>query len=395
MRRGMLAFTTVAVLLVATLGGSSGAPAAPRPAGPPQQFVPDEILVKFRADVSVSPQVFARSIGATVGGSVDAIGVHVFRIPAGTVERMVQVLGRHPLVEYAEPNGIAHAVETPDDPLYDRQWAWPKVSAPAAWDLTTGSDTNTKCAIVDTGVGPHEDLPAPSAQRDFVNNDNDASDDNGHGTHVAGTVGARTNNALGVAGANWTVSLIAVKVLSDSGSGTYAAVANGITWAADQGATCINISLGGYWPSNTLKNAVNYAWNKGAVLACAAGNDGMNWKLYPAAYDRCIAVAASDRNDTKAWFSNYGANWVDVVAPGVDIVSTVPSNSYEGWAGTSMATPHVTGLAGLVRARALARGACASASCVRSRIEQNTDTVPGVGTYYKYGRVNYFKAVNF
>lgn len=392
MRRGMLAVTAAAVLLVAMLGGSSGAPSAPRPASPPPQFVSDEILVKFRSDTRVNPQVFARSIGAAVGGSVDAIGVHVFRIPAGTVERMVQALSRHPLVEYAEPNGIAHAVWTPNDSLYNQQWAWPKVSAPQAWDLTTGSGT-VRCAIVDTGVGPHLDLPAPVAQRDFVNNDDDASDDNGHGTHVAGTVGALTNNTSGVAGANWTVALIAAKVLSRSGSGTYAAVASGITWSADQGAICINISLGGYLPSNTLKNAVNYAWNKGAVLACAAGNDGMNWKLYPAAYDRCIAVAASDQNDNKAWFSNYGASWVDVVAPGVDIVSTVPPDRYEGWAGTSMATPHVTGLAGLVWARA--RAACASASCVRSRIEQNTDAVPGVGTYYKYGRVNYFKAVNF
>ncbi|MDR7555299.1 MAG: S8 family peptidase [Armatimonadota bacterium] len=394
MRRGLLVVCTVAVLLVAILGGGQGAPAAPRTPGPSQPFVPDEILVKFRADVSVNPQVFARSIGASVGGSVDALGVHVFKIPAGTVERTVQMLSRHPLVEYAEPNGIAHAVGTPSDPLYSQQWAWPKVSAPQAWDLTTGSET-VRCAIVDTGVGPHEDLPGLAAQRDFVNNDNNASDDNGHGTHVAGTVAALANNGTGGVGANWSVALVAAKVLSASGSGTYAAVANGITWSADQGAWCINISLGGYWPSNTLKNAVNYAWNKGAVLACAAGNDGMNWKLYPAAYDRCIAVAASDQNDTKAWFSNYGASWVDVVAPGVGILSTVLNNGYEAWGGTSMATPHVAGLAGLVWARALARNTCTTASCVRTRIEQNTDAVPGVGTYYKYGRVNYFKAVNF
>ncbi len=233
------------------------------------------------------------------------------------------------------------------------------------------------------------------AQYDFVNKDPDASDDNGHGTHVAGTVAALTNNDTGGVGANWAVALLAAKVLSASGSGTYAAVANGITWSADRGARCINISLGGYWPSNTLKNAVNYAWNKGAVLACAAGNDGMNWKLYPAAYDRCIAVAASDQNDTKAWFSNWGASWVDVVAPGVGILSTVLKDKYETWSGTSMATPYVAGLAGLVWARGLARNTCTTASCVRKRIEQNTDTVPGVGTYYKYGRVNYFKAVNF
>lgn len=405
---GWLAVACLVLLVAAGPGiGAPATPAAPQAGG---AFLTDEVLVKF--EPGVNPAAVARSVGARIHGRIPSLDVFVLKVPEGTVEATVLALSNNTLVEFAEPNGIATIVADPNDPYDDTicydssrhgcvsQWAWGKVRAYAAWDLTTGAAV--RVAVVDTGVdNSNPDLPAVVAQRDFVNNDNNAEDDNGHGTHVAGTIGAMTNNGAGVAGANWSVALVAVKVLNAAGSGSYAAVANGIIWAADSGAKAINLSLGGSIPSTTLRNAVNYAWNKGAVLACAAGNSGTSQKTYPAAYDRCIAVAATDENDKKASFSNYGSSWVDVAAPGVKILSTMPNSTvylntafgyyqdYDSLNGSSMATPHVAGLAGLV----WARGSCGTASCVRGKIESTADKIAGTGTYWKWGRVNYYSAV--
>ncbi len=397
------------VLVLMWSGSGLGAPAAPQAAG---GFVPDEVLVKF--EPGADPGATARAVGARLHDRIPALDVYVLKVPAGAVEGTVLALSHNTQVEYAEPNGIATAFVVPNDTYVTSyypsshsgnvlQWAWAKVQAYAAWDITTG--TGVRVAVVDTGIdNSNPELPAVVAQKDFINNDSNAEDDNGHGTHVAGTIGALTNNGEGVAGANWSVSLLAAKVLNASGSGSYSAVANGITWAADNGAKAINLSLGGYLPSSTLKSAVDYAWKKGAVLACAAGNDGMNWKLYPAAYANCIAVAATDENDNKASFSNYGS-WVDVAGPGVRILSTMPNSTvylntqygyyqnFDVLNGTSMATPHVAGLAGLVWASGIC-GTPGSASCVRNRIESTADKIAGTGTYWKWGRVNYLKAVS-
>ena len=404
MRRVSTSILLVGVFVFAGTGVGAGAPLVPPRAGEQQSFVVDEVLIKLRA--GIDPLPVARSVGAQPVDRVDALDVIVLKVPAGTVENTVLALTNNPLVEYAEPNFIARIQVNPNDPFEDsicytipsegcvKQWAWKKVQAYEAWTLETGG--SVKIAIVDTGVAKsHEDLPKVFAQRNFVNSSQNADDDNGHGTHVAGTIGALTNNGRGVSGANWRVRLLAAKVLDGSGSGTYAAVANGIIWAADNGAKVINLSLGGTSPSSTLQNAVNYAWNKGAVLACAAGNSGTDDKLYPAAYDKCIAVAASNQNNARAGFSNYGAGWVDVAAPGVKILSTIPlatgwgTYAYDAWSGTSMATPHVAGLAGLI----WASGRCGGAKCVRKRIEDRADAISGTGTFWKWGRINYYKAV--
>ncbi len=412
MRYRGLGLLAVALLILTLSGTGTGAPAAPVGGG---QFVPDEVLVKFGPDVN--PEVFARSIGARAHSRIPGLDVHVLKVRPGTAEAVVRALTNHPLVEYAELNGIATIVTDPNDPYakttcYDSssgcvmQWAWARVQAYDAWNLTTGS-ASVRVAVVDTGVdNSHPDLPAVVAQYDFANGDTSAEDDNGHGTHVAGTIGAKTNNNTGVAGSNWNVSILAAKVLNSAGSGSYAAVANGIRWAADNGAQGINLSLGGSLPSKTLERAVNYAWDKGAVLACAAGNSGTSAKLYPAAYTNCIAVAATDQNDVKASFSNFGASWVDVAAPGVAILSTMPDTfvylnffgylpNYDALSGTSMATPHVAGLAALVRAKGTCGTAATAtaASCVRGKIETTADPISGTGTYWAWGRVNYLKAV--
>ncbi|MGH2404817.1 MAG: S8 family peptidase [bacterium] len=402
MSRRWLVLLTISALILSLSSVGIGAPATP-PTG--RVFVPDEVLVKFGPDVN--PAVFARSIGARVHGRIPALDVYVLKVPSGRVEAIVRSLSNHPLVEYIEPNGIARVVGFPNDSMVVNQWAWAIVQADQAWNITTGS-TSVRVAVVDTGVDStaddinrHPDLPVLVAQKDFVNNDSIANDDHGHGTHVAGTIGALTDNGQGVAGANWNVGLVAAKVCDAGGSCSYSAIANGITWAVDTGlAKVINISLGGYMGSRTLQRAVNRAWNKGAVLACAAGNDGIWFRLYPAAYSNCIAVAATDETDNIAWFSNWDASWVDVAAPGVSILSTMPNNpvtlnsygyqqNYDYLNGTSMATPHVAGLAALV----WARGSCTTATCVRGKIESNADQIPGTGTYWRWGRINYLRAV--
>jgi thermitase len=387
--------------------------------------VPDEVLVSFRPGANADDA--AHAVGARVHRVLDRLGVHVLKVRPGLVARTVAALSRNPLVEFAEPNIYLHAFPSPNDP-YDQtvcysssdgacvtQWAWAKVNAYAAWDVTTGS-ASVRVAVVDTGldVGDpgnlfpdytgHEDIMSCQTPivKSFVSGET-GNDDNGHGTHVSGTIGACTNNAVGVAGSNWAVQLMGVKVLDYSGSGSLSAVASGITWSADNGANVINLSLGSSRPAKTLERAVNYAWNKGTVLACAAGNSGTSAKTYPAAYTNCISVAATDQNDAKASFSNYGATWVDVAAPGVGILSTIQDTfewcflcygygyfpGYDSLSGTSMATPHVAGLAALV----WARGQCTTNACVRAKIESTADPIPGTGTLWKYGRVNYYNAV--
>src|SRR2546425_2840972 len=414
-----LAGSSAALVLVAPLH------AAPPRAAAPADHVPDEVLVSFKAGADVNEE--ARGVGARVHAVLDGLGVHVLKVRPGLVKRTVQALSKNPHVEFAEPNGYIYAFPNPNDPYddstcyrtssgsCDTQWAWAKVNAYAAWDVTTGSPS-VRVAVVDTGIDVgdptnlfpdytgHEDIVSCQSPivKSFVFGET-GNDDNGHGTHVSGTIGACTDNATGVAGANWAVQLMGVKVLDYSGSGSLSAVASGIRWAADNGAKVINLSLGTSSPYKTLERAVNYAWNKGAVLACAAGNDGTGARTYPAAYTNCIAVAATDATDTKASFSSYGVDWVDVAAPGVGILSTIHADfnwcfvcywgghypGYDARSGTSMATPHVARAAALV----WATGKCSTNSCVRSVIQNTADPIPGTGTYWQWGRVNYYNAV--
>ena len=424
MRRIGVASLVFIVIVLTFASGGSGAPfgAVPRRGA----FVSDEVLVAFRPGADRG--AVARGAGARVESELEGLGVHVLKVPSGAVERVIAALSRTGQVEFAEPNGFLRAFADPNDPHDNTtchptsegdcvtQWAWAKVNAYQAWDVTRGSAA-VKVAIVDTGIdvgnptypwGPdytgQEDIVGCQSPiiRSFVSGES-GNDDNSHGTHVAGTIGACTNNGIGVAGANWAVQLMGVKVLDFSGSGTLSAVANGIRWAADNGAKVINLSLGTSSPYKTLQRAVNYAWNKGAVLACAAGNDGTAARTYPAAYANCIAVAATDAADNIADFSNYGADWVDVAAPGVNILSTMQDQwdwsflcwgygyceIYDSLSGTSMATPHVAGLAALV----WARGSCSTNVCVRGKVETTADPIAGTGSYWRYGRVNYYNAV--
>lgn len=388
MKRLLAIVASLALALVLTLPQTVGAEAAPadKPA-----YAPDQVIVKFKEGTS------ARTMKAThqeeqakLLSRNETLGFDVVKVEDKSVEQAVQEYEKNPDVEYAEPNYIYTIQWTPNDPDFSsRQWGPQKVQAPEAWDVTRGS-SSTRIAIVDTGVQyDHPDLAGKVVRGyDFVDDDSDPYDGNGHGTHCAGIAAAVTDNGRGIAGMAPNATIYAVRVLDDNGSGTLDDVANGIIHAADNGADVISLSLGSPNDSITLKEAVNYAWEKGVVVVAAAGNNGSSQPTYPAYYSNAIAVAATDSDETKASFSNYGS-WVDVAAPGVDIYSTYTGSSYRSLSGTSMATPHVAGLAGLLDAQGR------SASQIRAAIENTADPISGTGTYWSKGRINAYKAVNY
>ncbi|MCM3717624.1 S8 family peptidase [Fictibacillus phosphorivorans] len=350
-----------------------------------QEAATQEVIVRYKDSISAfSAQNTISTFGKVVDATEDFSVVKV----NGDVSEAIKKLESLDSVEYAEPNITLHASYVPNDPDYQtKQYAPQKVSAEQAWD-TTQSSSNVKIAVIDTGVDYyHPDLAGKVIKgADFVDDDNDPIDENEHGTHVAGIAAANTNNGIGIAGLAPKAQILAVRVLDANGSGSLDDVAQGIRYAADQGAQVINLSLGGSVGTQTLQDAVNYAWDKGSVVVAAAGNSGVSLPSYPAYYENAIAVAATDRNDQKASFSNFGT-WVDIAAPGVDIYSTIPNNQYASFSGTSMASPVVAGVAGLLAAQGK------NASQIRAALENTADPVTGTGTLFQNGRVNAAKAV--
>ena len=259
-----------------------------------------------------------------------------------------------PYIQYAEPSVKMEKCFMPND-TYFRSFQWDKwiMYADLIWDVTLGS-SDIIVAVCDEGVDyRHPDLRdnfnASLLGYDFVDLDADPYPDSvgeSHATHVAGIIGAVINNGIGIAG--WSqVRLLSVRVLSEQGTGSDYDVAEGIRWAADNGAKIINLSLGGYGTSSVLANAVEYAWNNGVLLFGATGNDGINNIYYPAQLDDCIAVGALAQDNRIAYFSNYG-NKQEFICPGVNILSTVNDSSYDIYQGTSMACPQASGVAALI-----------------------------------------------
>jgi thermitase len=320
----------------------------------------------------------------------DNIRAVVVELPLMSVTAFVEETRIMELASYIEPNMKVQAQLVPNDPYWSMQWGPQKIGADWAWNTTVG-DPSVLVAVVDTGIYyTHPDLTANyvALGYDWVNNDNDPIDDHGHGTHCAGIIAATLNNGVGITGLA-QVRIMAEKVLDSGGGGYWDWVADGIINATDCGAKIISMSLGGYGDSELLHDAVKYAYEAGVLVIAAAGNDNTNTKLYPAGYDEVIAVAATDQYDNKASFSNWG-DWIELAAPGVDIYSTVPWG-YESWSGTSMATPHVSGVAALVWSQYPNK----TRDWVRLWLRYTADDLgdEGFDVYYGYGRVNARKAV--
>jgi thermitase len=234
-----------------------------------------------------------------------------------------------------------------NDPYMDKQWALTHIQIGELWRTTT-SGSGILVAVLDTGIDKsHEDLNGKVVGEVNFTNSPVVGDIYGHGTHIAGIIAACGDNGLGIVGVAPQSQLLNVKVAEDDGRCEASAVASGIIWAVDNGAVVINVSIELWEPSAELEEAVNYAWEHGAIVIAAAGNEGSQTPVYPAYYEHVIAVAAIEQDDTLALLSNYGG-WVDIAAPGFDIYSTLPGNEYGYKTGTSFATAYVSGLAAIL-----------------------------------------------
>jgi len=404
-----------------------------------QEAVANEVLVKFQtAGLAAIPQVeLAEDVDVVEAvGSGDVFLLHSRSKSAAT---MVAELASRPGLAYVEPNYIVYAIAIPNDPRFGELWglrntgqtiqgfsgtSGADISASSAWDVSTGSRANV-VTVVDTGIDyTHPDLSAnvwsapatfsvniggrsitcPAGSHGFnaITNTCDPADDNNHGSHVSGTVGAVGNNALGVVGVNWTASIMGSKFLDATGTGTTANAINAIEFAVQAklalgtGANVrvLSNSWGGGAFSQLLLDEINRANANDMLFVAAAGNDGLNNDAtphYPSSYNapNVVAVAATDNNDALATFSNFGANSVHLGAPGVDVLSTIIGGTYGYLSGTSMATPHVSGAAALVLSR------CAlNTANLKTNILNNVDPISSLaGITVTGGRLNVNRAI--
>ena len=316
--------------------------------------------------------------------------------PAGLdVPAAVAALRASGLVAFAEPDYVQQARIVPNDERYaDQQWWLTAEQAHAAWDITTG-DPNMIIGILDTGVAvDHPEFAGRVlAGHNFVENNDDPYDDNGHGTHVAGIAAAQGNNGQGIAGICWQCKILPLKALNEQGQGATSAFAEGIYWGVDHGARVINISAGADFSTDTEHDAIRYAHSKGVVIVAAAGNTPDGQPQYPAGYDEVIAVSASSMRDSVAGFSSYG-DYVDLAAPGINILSTWVTNRHAGYqseSGTSMASPMVAGAAALV----LSVNPALAPDQVQLILEQTADDIgdPGFDPKAGWGRINILHAL--
>jgi parallel beta-helix repeat protein len=420
------------------------------------EFVPGEVLVKFRTGISTGS---TNGIVTTGIASVDKLNrrfeakgikkvfsnVYKLKLPNDAdVFSVAKEYETDPNVEYAEPNGIYRTSVVPNDANYTQQWAHNIIESEFAWNVTTG-DPNVVVAIVDCGVDyNHPDLAAniwtnideiPDngidddengfiddvrgwdfvdasgfvlfpyyPEEDYAEPDNDPMDFLGHGSHCAGIVAAVGNNEIGIAGVTWNSKIMAVRsgfAVFGGGILLQDQIVAGIRYATDNGADIISMSFGGTHRSQVDYDAIKYAYDNGVLLVAAAGNSMEQVKTYPAAYEEVVAVTATDQNDDPAWFTNFGG-WVEVAAPGIDILSTTCPNAsigpyrlqypYDYAGGTSMATPHVAGVAALI----WSIFPNMTRNQVRYQLRRTAvDLLPECfDKYYGHGRINASGAVN-
>ncbi|WP_155806242.1 S8 family serine peptidase, partial [Planktothrix agardhii] len=408
-------------------------------------FSSDRVIVKLKPGANSNEiSNLQAQIGVTKVSTASQLGIDIWQIPSGTVEKIISTYKNDPRFEYIEPDYIitledvekpSSATEssekitpqatTPNDPGYSQLWglnntgqsggtADADIDAPEAWDIQKGNQ-NLVIGVIDTGVDyNHPDLSAniwtnpgeiagdgidndsngyidDTRGWDFAYNDNNPMDVHGHGTHVSGTIAGKGNNGVGVTGVAWNAKIMPLKFLNDSGSGYLSDAILAINYATAKGVKLTNNSWGGGGYSQALSDAINTAGQQGALFIAAAGNDyGNNNDItpaYPASYNlsNIISVASTTRTDGLSSFSNYGATTVDLGAPGSDIYSTTPGANYATYSGTSMASPHVTGAAALL----WSQNPTWTAQQVKDKLLQTTDPISALsGKSVSGGRLN-------
>ncbi|HCC59315.1 MAG TPA: alkaline serine protease [Solibacterales bacterium] len=358
-----------------------------------QEFVRGRLLVQ--AARNMDEQSMHKTLaahGLVSHRSIASLGVTVLEGPERTLDSAAAALLRSGQFTFVERDGVAHGGGVPNDPDFPSQWHLATVQAANAWDVTSGS-AGVTIAMIDSGVdGTHPDLATKLVPGwSFLTGTSNTSDVLGHGTATAGTAAAATNNGIGVAGLAANNTIMPLVVLNSSDYASYSDIASAITYAADHGVRIINISIGGSSASSTLQSAVDYAWNKGAVIFASAMNNSSSTPYYPAACNNVVAVSATEPNDTLATFSNYGT-WIDLAAPGDNILTTNNGGGYGTWWGTSFASPIAAATAALV----LSVNPSLTASGLVSLLEQNSDDIgdPGYDQYFGWGRINAYRAVS-
>jgi thermitase len=377
-----LTFRTT-VLLLAAAGALCAAPAR----------VPGRLLVGRSAPLDAAVESGAwRMHRAVERRHVAELGLHVLDVPEESFEAVRASLQRTGLFDYVEPDYYAEqGGSTPNDSYYGRQWHLPMIGSTNAWTRTTGS-ASVVIAVVDSGVyATHPDLAGKLVPGwNFVKGNADTSDVTGHGTEVSGAAAAATNNGIGVAGVSWASVIMPLVTVDETSYSAYSDIASAIRYAVDHRVRVINVSIGGTSPSTTLQNAVDYAWNHGALVFAAAMNSSVDTPYYPAACTHAIAVSATDESDALAVFSNFGS-WLTLSAPGVDILTTTNGGGYGFVNGTSFASPIAAAVASLV----LAENPGLTNQQVLDILKESADHIGsnGFDANFGWGRVNAGRAV--
>lgn len=396
-------FTGISLLLV--FGGNNSSEVKSCISGKPA-LVADEIIVKFDTSVtSFKKEKIRKDYGLSKKAESRKAGKFVV-YKHGNPTAVLNRLKNEPGVVYAEQNGYMYGSMVPNDALYPQQWHMTRIGMEQAWDISTGAGVIV--AICDSGVMQSlEDLANTNFMPgyDFVNDDNDPTDDHGHGSHICGTIAQSTNNGIGCAGIAYNATIMPVKVLNKNNFGSWEDIANGIYYAVDNGASIINFSIGGTSHSDTLKNAVDYAWNNGVLVVCAAGNSNKDTADYPAIYPNAMAISATTIPDVKASYSSYGPD-IELTAPGGDygdedgdghddmvLQNTLwhKQTGYYYYSGTSMATPHVVGVAALMKSI----DPSLTNVQLRNMLIATAEDIgaPGWDEYFGYGMVDAYAAV--
>jgi thermitase len=364
--------------------------------GPSVDYMPNELMVRFDPTAKQDEiDALNKAFSGTVISKIDQLNVYRLGFPAGSDLRSIQsAYGSSPLTQTIEPNYLVHSpVVDMQDSQAGGEWELEKMRVSEAWDTTRGS-SSVLIATLDTGIDPHH----PDLSRQAVEGYNVLTrtaeipiDDNGHGTQIAGIIAGAGNDGIGISGICPNCRILPIKVLDARGEGSYSNVIEGIIYAADHGASIINMSLGGYGYSKMLNDAVQYAYKKNVVLVAAAGNENTDVPCYPAALPNVLGVSATGPQDERWSEANYGS-YIAVTAPGMGILAPTAGGGYAYGTGTSEAAAAVSGLSGLLKAQ----NPASTNAELSSRLEDSADDLgaPGRDEYFGAGRINAETAVS-